>query len=77
MMTIEDELNALTNAHYVPMRPTEDLTIATKAPVISLEEGCDQALNLFMIFIIYLYVCDGKLKRHLFLLHIYIYIYQR
>eukprot|EP01147_Barroeca_monosierra_P000717 gene717-4010_t len=44
MMTIEDELNALTNAHYVPMRPTEDLTIATKAPVISLEEVTPTAM---------------------------------
>ena len=39
MMAIEDELNALTNAHYLPMRPKEDLTITTNAPTVTLEDG--------------------------------------
>eukprot|EP00055_Hartaetosiga_balthica_P009660 m.39034 g.39034 ORF g.39034 m.39034 type:complete len:529 (+) comp6833_c0_seq2:119-1705(+) len=38
MMQIEDELNALTNSHYLPMRPSNDLTITTKASAITMED---------------------------------------
>ncbi|EGD78371.1 hypothetical protein PTSG_09438 [Salpingoeca rosetta] len=45
MMSIEDELNALTNAHYLPMRPKEDLSISTSAPVVTMEDVTPTAVG--------------------------------